>query len=103
MRKNVVEVLGENLRRRKEDSKTVTSHVSLKGETVNSVRQTVIRDPPVVSVFDVYLRRLAKCTGYVVSEEEFLGACVCGWYSCEGFEVKRLCHIFRVLSQHYAG
>ena len=37
----------------------------------------MIRDPPVVSVFDVYLLRLAKCTGYVVPEEEFLGACVC--------------------------
>ena len=34
MRKNVVEGLGENLGRRKEDSKTVTSHISLKGETV---------------------------------------------------------------------
>lgn len=36
MRKNVVEVLGENLGRRKEDSKTVTSHVSLKGVTVTA-------------------------------------------------------------------
>jgi len=35
-----------------------------------------MRDPPVVSVFDIYLRRLAKCTGYVVSKEAFPGACV---------------------------
>jgi hypothetical protein len=26
---------------------------------------------------------------------------VCGWYSWEGLKMKRLCYIFRVLSEHY--
>jgi len=56
VRKNVVEQLGEDLGRRKEDSKAVTLPYFCKGRDIESVRQTVIRDPPVVSVFDVYLR-----------------------------------------------
>jgi hypothetical protein len=37
VRKNVVEELREDLGRRKEDIKTVTSHISVKGETVTAV------------------------------------------------------------------
>lgn len=80
MRKNVVKGLGEDLGRRKEHIKTVTFHISVKGETVTAFVKLgcaihlwfqslifICDDSP--SVWDMWCRKKP------------FRLHVCGWYS----------------------